>query len=156
MRGEARVQARGKVWRGRVWGRCRLWARAVPAAAARLRHQFLLRFFDLALDLGTLRAQRGERRERAEVAGAVGRVGLQRRPHFLEGLGDGGDAFRQRRVRHDRRRAQLSVEHLVDAEDGGGAAEDGRLLVAREHERLKRWGGKAGCERACVVVGRST
>ena len=50
----------------------------------------------------------------------------------------------------------LSVQHLVDAEDGGGAAEDGRLLVAREHERLKRCVGKAGCERASGVVGWST
>ena len=61
---------------GGVGSRCRLWARAVPAAAARLRHQFLLRLFDLALDLGALGAQRGERGERAEVAwvegGAVG------------------------------------------------------------------------------------
>ena len=32
------------------------------------------------------------------------------RSHFLEGLGDGGDAFRQRRVRHDRRRAELQRE----------------------------------------------
>ena len=73
MRGEARVQARGKVWRGRGVGSvCRFWARAAPAAAARLRHQFLLRFFDLALDLGALGAQRGERRERAEVAVAGG------------------------------------------------------------------------------------
>ena len=46
----------------------------------------------------------------SQRTGAVSCVGLQRRPHFLEGLGDGGDALGQRRVRHDRRRAELQRE----------------------------------------------